>query len=111
MNNAISCPSTILTLVLVLLLSGCASFSSDNYPTLKDTNDDVSTAMTPFRIAVDAGRATAGERQQGYAAFAKYKAAFDEALQDAQNNENTPTPKNVKALGNEPIRVLSSMPY
>ena len=71
----------------------------------------MSSLMAGFRIAVAAGSATAGEKEKVNAAYTKYKVAFDEALQAAQNNDNAPTPKNVKALANEVVRVLSSTPY
>ncbi len=111
MKEPVSCFGAILSLLLALLLSGCASVWSGNSPTLKDTDDDVSSSMAGFRIAVDAGSATAGEREKVNAAYTKYKAAFDEALHDAQNNENAPTPKDVKTLANEVVRVLSSTRY
>jgi uncharacterized protein YceK len=111
MKERVSCFGAILSLLLALLLSGCASVWSGNSATLKDTDDDMSSSMAGFRIAVTAGSATVGEREKVNAAYKKYKAAFDEALHDAQNNENAPTPKDVKTLANEVVRVLSSTPY
>ena len=111
MKEPVSGFGAILSLLLALLLSGCASVWSGNSPTLKDTDDDMSSSMAGFRIAVSAGSATVGEREKVNAAYTKYKAAFDEALHDAQNNENAPTPKDVKTLANEVVRVLSSTPY
>ena len=100
-----------LALFAALLMSGCASAGSRPYPTLKDTDVHVSWPMTQYRNEVAAGRVTLGEREQVNAAYAKYKAAFDEALQAAHGNHDVATPENVKALANEIIRVLSSLPY
>ena len=106
-----SCLGATPALLIALLLTGCASIWSQPSPTLKDTDDEVSSSMAGFRIAVAARSATVGEKEKVNAAYTKYKAAFDEALRDAQNNENAPTPKDVKALANEVIRILSAMPY
>ena len=111
MKEPVSCPGAILLLILALLLSGCASIWSQPYPKLKDTDVHVSWLMTQYRNAVYSGRVTLGEREQVNAAYTEYKAAFDEAFQAAQNNYDAPTPENVKALANEVIRVLSSLPY
>ncbi len=96
---------------MALLLSGCASVWSRPYPTLKDTDVHVSWLMTQYRNAVHRGRVTLGEREQVNAAYAQYKAAFDEALQAARDNYDAPTPENVKPLANELIRMLWAMPY
>ncbi len=103
--------SAVLLLLTAALLSGCASIRSHPYPTLKDTDVHVSWEMTRYRNEVFAGRVTLGERELVNAAYAKYKTAFDEALQAAHNDYHSPTPENVKALANEVIRVLSSLPY
>jgi hypothetical protein len=111
MKEPVSCLGAILSLLLALLVSGCASVWTGDSPTFKDTDDDVSSSMAGFRIAVSAGSATVGEREKINAAYAKYKAAFDEALQAAQNNGSAPTPKDVETLAHEVVRVLSSTPY
>jgi hypothetical protein len=67
--------------------------------------------MTWYRNAASAGRLTLNERERVNAAYAEYKAAFDEALRVANNNYDAPTPENVKALANEVIRVISAIPY
>ena len=96
--------------LLAASLSGCAT-QTNAYPTLKQTNIRVSWEMTRFRNAAVFGRLTLGERERGNAAYSAYRSAFDEALHAANNNDNAPTPENVKALANEAIRVLSTMPY
>ncbi len=101
----------ICSLLMALLLSGCASIWSQPYPRLRDTDVHVSWMLTDYRNMVVAGRVTLGEREQVNAAYAQYKAAFDEALQAAHNNYDVPTPENVKALANEIIRILWAMPY
>jgi uncharacterized protein YceK len=111
MKNPVPCLDAILPLLMALLLSGCASIWSRPYPKLRDTDVHVSWMMTDYRNMVIAGRVTVGEREQVNAAYAKYKAAFDEALQAAHNDYHVPTPENVKALANEIIRILSAMPY
>ena|ERR1035437_10001024 len=111
MKEPVSCLGAICFLLMALLLSGCASVWSGNSPTLKDTDENVSSSMAGFRIAVTAGSATVAEREKVNAAYTKYKAAFDEALHAAQNNDNAPTPKDVKILANEVVRALSSTPY
>ena len=68
MKDPVSCFGATLSLVLALLLSGCASVWSDNSSTLKDTDDDVSSSMVGFRIAVAAGSATVREREKVNAA-------------------------------------------
>ena len=81
------------------------------YPRLKDSDIHVSWPMTHYRNMLVAGRVSLGEREQVKAAYSKYKAAFDEALQAAHGNYDAPTAENVKALAYEIIRILSAMPY
>jgi len=101
-----------LRVVMLLLastwISGC---SSPNYPTLKQTQINVSWPMTRYRNAAAAGRLTLGERERVNAAYADYQAAFNEAVHTAKKNYDAPTPDNVKALANEVIRVISAIPY
>ncbi len=111
MKKPVSRLCAVLALSTVLVLSGCASIWSEPYPKLKDTKVHVSWPMTQYRNMVVAGRVTLGEREQVNAAYAEYKAAFDEALQAAHGNYDAPTPENVKVLANEIIRILSSLPY
>jgi uncharacterized protein YceK len=111
MKEPTFCLDAILPLLMALLLSGCASIWSQPYPKLRDTDVHVSRMMTDYRNMVVAGRVTLGEREQVTAAYATYKAAFDEAVHAAHNNYHAPTPENVKALANEIIRILSAMPY
>lgn len=91
-----------------LVLSGCVS---PNYPTLKQTRIRVGWSMTGFRNAGYAGRLTLGEKERVTAAYARYEAAYGEALRAAHNDDQAPTPENVKALAFEVIRVVSTIPY
>lgn len=97
-------------LCLTLLLDGCASLRSPNYPTLKQTDINVSWPMTNYRNASYAGRLTLAERQRIERAYAQYEAAFNQALQAAGGNRNAPTPDNVKALANQVIQTISATP-
>jgi len=97
-------------LSLGLILGGCSSTQSGTYPTLKQTQINVSPLMTRYRNAAAFGALTLGEKERMNAAYARYQAAFNQALQAAGGDENAPTPDNVKARANELIRVLSSIP-
>ena len=97
--------------VMVVLASWLVGCSSPNYPTLKQTQINVSWPMTHYRNAAAAGRLTLGERERVAAAYEKYQAAFNEAIQAAHNDYEAPTPENVKVLANEVIRVISAIPY
>jgi hypothetical protein len=97
-------------LSLALVLGGCASTQSGTYPTLKQTQINVSPYMTRYRNAAAFGALTLGEKERMNAAYARYQSAFNQALQAAGGNYNAPTPDNVKAQANELIRVLSSIP-
>lgn len=98
------------TLVFLTMLAGCASNKSGTYPTLKQTDTHVSWEMTRFREAEMWGHLTADEKQRGNAAYRDYKRAYDEAVRAANGNRQAGTPDDVKALANEAIRVLSSLP-
>ena len=75
--------STIISLTVALLASGCASTQSGHgaYPTLKQAQLNVESPMTRYRNAVAAGAVTLGERQEINAAYARYQSAFAAALQ------------------------------
>ena len=103
-------------LLLMLFVSGCASSSggsgspggSGRSRTLKETEMDVSWPMTRFRNAVDRGSMTQGEQEQVNNAYARYQAAYREALQAAGNNRDAPAPDNVKALATEVISAVGA---
>ena len=97
-------------LCMALLLSGCASLQNPNYPTLKQTDINVSWPMTNYRNASSAGRLTLAEKQRIDQAYAQYQAAYNQALQAAGGNTNAPTPDNVKALANQVIQAISATP-
>ena len=87
---------------------GCASMSGP--PTLKQTDIQMSWQMTRFQNAVEAGRLTSGQKEQGNAACSAYQAAYAQALEAAHGDRNAPTPDDLVAVANQTIRVLSSMP-
>jgi hypothetical protein len=115
--------SLLLTLLLMLLVSGCTSgsgasnsaggsssgSSSSGGRTLKETDMDVSWPMTKFRNAAGFGKVTATEQKEVNDAYARYEAAYREALQAAHNNPNAPAPANVKALANQVIEAVQSI--
>jgi hypothetical protein len=103
-------------LLLLMLVSAATMFgdgcaTSGNYPTLKQTQTNVSWPMTRYRNASYGGGVTLGEKQQVDAAYAAYEAAFKQALQEANGNYDAPTPDYLKARANELIQVLSAIPY
>jgi hypothetical protein len=100
----------VMTLWSALVLGGCATTNSANYPTLKQTQLNVSWPMTRYRNAADFGKLTLEEKDRMNAAYAAYQSAFNQALQAAGGNYDAPTPDNVKALANQVIQVLSSIP-
>jgi hypothetical protein len=108
-------------LLLSLFISGCASSSggsgspggssSGGSRTLKQVDLDVSPKMTRFHNAVASGAGvTEGEKDQVNNAYARYQAAYNQALQAAGNNPNTPAPADVKAAANDVLGALGSIP-
>lgn len=97
-------------LLVAGLLSGCASRQAVPYPSLRQTQINVSWPMTRYRNAAAFGDLTLGERERVNAAYAQYQAAFNQAIEAAHGNYDSPTPDNVKALANEIIRVISAIP-
>ena len=97
-------------LLLALAVGGCASTQSGTYPTLKQTQLNVDWPMRRYQTAAAYGNLTLAEKERMNAAYAKYQAAFNQALQAAGGNYNAPTPDYVKAQANEVIRVLSGIP-
>jgi hypothetical protein len=97
--------------LLMLFVSGCASSSGGaSAPgggrSLKDVDLDVTPKMTKYHNAVARGELTQGEQEQINNAYARYQAAYNEALQAANNNRNAPAPSNVEALATQVISAL-----
>ena len=95
-----------LALILTLLLAGCASTQSG--PTLKQTKMNVDWPMAGFRDAVSAGRVTLAEEQQVNSLYRDFEAAYNAALQAAQNNEKAPTPVNVQQSADQVIQAINA---
>jgi hypothetical protein len=121
-NPKIQTLAVFISLILMLFVSGCASTpggSSDSSAsgsggsrTLKQVDLDVSPKMTHFHNAVASGAGvTEGEKDQVNAAYARYQSAYQQALQAAGNNPNTPAPANVTAAADELIGALGSIPW
>jgi hypothetical protein len=109
-----------LQLLLMLFLSGCVSSSggSDNpvgsgggYRTLKQVDHEVTPKMTRFRNALAAGTAVTQDNQQEVNnAYARYQAAYTQALHAAGNNPNAPAPDDVTARATQLLGALNSIP-
>jgi hypothetical protein len=107
-------------LLLSLFISGCASSSggsgesggssSGGSRTLKQVDLDVSPKMNRFHNVVAGGGVTQGEKDQVNNAYARYQAAYNQALQAAGNNGNAPAPANVKAAADDVLSALGSIP-
>jgi len=98
--------------LLALAVAGCSSTNAKNYPTLKQTQTNVSWPMTRFHNAVRAfAPITIEEQNRVEKAYADYDTAYDAAVQAAHGNLDAPTPDNVKALATELIRVVETIPY
>lgn len=102
--------------LVMLIISGCSTGSggssspggSGGSRTLKQIDIDVSWKMTRFRNAVAAGAMTQGEQDQVNGAYARYRSAYSEALQAANNNGDAPAPSNVAALATEVISAVQA---
>ena len=99
-----------LTAMLLGFGAGCASTSSGGSYTLKLTRNDIGWAMTRYENRVDAGFVTYEQKQQVKAAHDAYQAAFNDALKQAGDDLDTPTPDNVKQLANQLLSILSTLP-
>jgi len=97
-NGLIQKLAVFAALVLLLLLPGCSTTGAGGSRTLKQTEMDVSWPMTRFRNGVAAGGVTQGEQDQVNSLYSSFRAAYQEALKAANNDSNSPTPDNVKAL-------------
>lgn len=106
-------------LLATLFVSGCASSSGGSSSpgssgsggrTFKQVDMDVSEPMTRFRNSISGGNITLGEQQRVNSAYSQYRAAYDQALQEAGNNRDAPAPDNVKALATQVIGAVQSIP-
>jgi hypothetical protein len=105
-----------MALLLMLFISGCSTGSggssspggSGGSRTLKQTDVDVSWPMTRFRSAVAAGTVTQGEQDQVNGAYARYRSAYEEALQAANNNGDAAAPDNVTTLATQVISAVQA---
>jgi hypothetical protein len=105
-----------MALFVILFISGCSTGSggssspggSGGSRTLKQVDMDVSWPMTRFRNAVAAGAMTQGEQDRVNGAYARYRSAYSEALQAANNNGDAPAPNNVTTLATEVISAVQT---
>jgi hypothetical protein len=95
------------TLVALCVISGCAT--SDVYR-LKQTRNDIDSAMTRYRNKVSFGTIAPAYQPQVDQAYQAYKSAFDAAVQQAHGNYDAPTPDNVKQLADQLLLTLSAVP-
>jgi hypothetical protein len=113
--------AVLMSLILMLFPSGCASnsggsndsgaFGSGGSRTLKQVDLDVSPKVTHFHNAVASGGAvTQGEQDQVNAAYSRYQSAYNQALQAAGNNANTPAPPSVTTAADQLLGALGSIP-
>jgi hypothetical protein len=101
----------LLALATLCLISGCtAPMGGGGSLRLKQTRDDMDSAMTRYRnVALPSGNVTLAGQQQVTAAYDAYKAAFDAAVQNANSNYNAPTPNNVTQLADQLLSVLGAV--
>ena len=97
----------VVMLAASFLATGCAT---TNYYRLKQTRDDIDWKMTWYRNEVAFGAIGPSFEPQVNAAYQAYKTAYDEALKQAHNNPDAPTPENVKELADQLLEVLSGIP-
>jgi len=103
-----------MALLAMLFISGCATSSggsdspggSSASRSLKQVDIDVSWSMTRFRNAAATGTMTQGEKDQVNGAYARYQAAYHEALQAANNNVDAAAPANVGTLATQVISAV-----
>jgi hypothetical protein len=101
----------LLALATLCIIGGCtAPIGGGGSLRLKQTRADMDSAMTRYRnIALPSGNVTLAGQQQVTAAYNAYKAAFDEAVQNANSNYNAPTPNNVTQLADQLLSVLGAV--
>jgi len=118
--NSIQKLALTVVLLATLFVSGCASSSggsegpggssSGGGRSLKEVDMDVSSPMTRYRNSISSGNITQGEQQQVNSTYSQYRAAYDQALQAADNNRDAPAPANVKSLATQLIGELQTIP-
>jgi hypothetical protein len=96
---------------LALMFGGGGCATPGTYPTLRQTQINVSWPMTRYRNLVTFGKLTQGQRERVDAAYAEYDAAFKEALKAAGGNYDATTPENVKELANRVIQTISTLSW
>jgi hypothetical protein len=102
--------AVVLSLITLCLISGCTAPIGSNTYKLKQTRNDIDSAMTRYRnVYQPSGNITLAEEQQVTAAYNAYKAAFDEAVKNANSNYNAPTPSNVVQLADRLLSVLGAV--
>ena len=89
----------ILTVAALCFITGCAT---TDYYRLKQTRDDIDWKMTRYRNEVAFGTIGPSFQPQVNAAY--------QALRQASNNDNAPTPDNVKQLADQLLLTLSAIP-
>jgi hypothetical protein len=103
--------AVLLSLITLCLIGGCtAPIGGGGSLQLKQTRNDIDAAMTRYRnVYQPSGNITLAEEQQVTAAYNAYKAAFDEAVKNANSNYDAPTPSNVTQLADKLLSVLGAV--
>ena len=99
----------VLMLALTFLSSSCTSPPGSDTYRLKQTGDNINWAMTRYRNQVTYGNVTFEQQKQISAAYDAYQAGFIEAVQQAHQNYDAPTPDNVKVLANQLLSILGTI--
>jgi hypothetical protein len=102
--------SALIAVLALAFLNGCASTSGGGSYQLKQTRDDVDWAMVRYHNRLSFGFITPAEQDQVTAAYKAYQTAFNQAAQQAHSDYTAPTPDNVKALANQLLSLLASIP-
>ena len=90
------------------LLVGCAS-TSGGVQTLKQLQLNVGWKLTAYNEAATTGGVTTGQAQRVAAARKAYEEAFQQALKNANENLDAPTPANVQQRANQLIEVIAAV--
>jgi hypothetical protein len=102
---------TIARLIFILaalgFITGCAT---TGYYRLGQTRDDIDSKMTWYRNEAAFGAIPPGFEPQVNAAYQSYRTAFDAAFKQAGNNDNAPTPVNVRQLADQLLSLLGAIP-